>query len=175
MTTLQPEAEAALAPVREALLATARKTAAQIQEDAQAQAQVLLDAAHGEADRIRAGAAATGESAGRSQAALRSARTRRQAHETVLTQQNNLFLELRREVAESATALRSDPRYPDLLDRLTERARAALGPDATLTESSDGGGIAERGSRRLDLSLPTLALSTLDSLSAEISPLWVST
>jgi len=173
MTGLQREADIALAPVRASLRATAQKSAAEAQEKARAEVQEILDAAHRKADSIRAAAVASGESAGRSQAALRSARNRRQAHEAVLTQQNSLLLELRLRVTEAAIALRSDPRYPELVERLTERAHVMLGAEASCTESPDGGVVAEQGSRRLDLSLPTLALGTLESLTAEISTLWI--
>jgi len=72
----------------------------------------------------------------------------------------------------SATALRTDARHPELLARLTERSHALLGRDATVTESPDGGVIAEAGSRRLDLSLPTLAAETLSRRAAEVAALW---
>ena len=59
-----------------------------------------------------------------------------------------------------------------LQTRLAERARSTLGADAVITESADGGSLAHLGSRRLDLSLPTLALGTLNAMAAELSTLW---
>jgi vacuolar-type H+-ATPase subunit E/Vma4 len=172
MTGLPAGSEAALAPVRESLLAAAGGIAADIRADAHEQVQALLDAATSEADSIRADAIANGEAAARSEAALRSARARREASEVVLARRNALRLELQRQVHESALALRTDPRYPVLLARLKEHGRALLGADATITEGPDGGVIAEAGSRRLNLSLPTLASETLESMMAEVSPLW---
>jgi vacuolar-type H+-ATPase subunit E/Vma4 len=90
----------------------------------------------------------------------------------VLARRNALRLELQRQVRESATALRTDPRYPPLLTRLTEQSHALLGPDAMVAESPDGGVVAEAGSRRLDLSLPTLATRTLESMTQEVRQLW---
>lgn len=172
MTELPQGSAAALAPVRESLLATAAATAAEIRADAHEQAQALLDAATREADRIRADAVASGEAVARSEAALRTARVRREAGEVVLARRNALRLELQRQVRESALALRTDARYPELLARLREHGRALLGADATITEDPDGGVIAEAGSRRLDLSLPTLASDTLESMISEVSALW---
>jgi len=172
MTGLPDGSEATLTPVREALLAAARATAAESADSAREQAQALVDAAQLEADRIRAAAVADGEAAARSEALMSSARVRRQAHETLLTARNALRLELQVQVHASATALRTDARYPELLARLTERSHALLGRDATVTESPDGGVIAEAGSRRLDLSLPTLAAETLSRRAAEVAALW---
>ncbi|MDJ0322695.1 hypothetical protein QMG61_02815 [Cryobacterium sp. PH31-AA6] len=172
MTGLPTGADATLAPVRDSLRAAALATVAEIGHDARERGQALLAAAGREADGIRAAAAAAGEDAARSEATMRSARVRRQAHETVLTQRNALRLELQEKVRVSATALRTDPRYPDLLAGLIERAHALLGPDATVTENEDGGVTAEAGSRRLDLSLPTLAADTLAQMSPEVADLW---
>lgn len=172
MNELPDGADEALAPVREALLAAARSTVAEVTETAREQALKLLDEANREAGRIRATARAAGEAAARSEAALRSARIRRQATEIVLTRQNGLRLDLQRQVRAAATALRNDPRYPELRARLSERGRDLLGPGAAIRESPDGGVIAENGSRRLDLTLPTLGGETLESMTSTISTLW---
>ena len=52
------------------------------------------------------------------------------------------------------------------------RARAALGPDAILTEAPEGGLVAESGSRRLDLTLPTLADAALEAAADQVAGLW---
>ncbi|HEY8700125.1 MAG TPA: hypothetical protein VIM08_04035 [Arthrobacter sp.] len=170
-TGLAPESDAALAPVRKALRAAAEEQAAELRTGALRQASALLDAARAEADRILAAAAEEGEADARSEAAVRSARTRRQAHELVLAQRNALRLELHRRVRQTAAGLRSDPRYPELMARLTAQSRELLGEDASVSESADGGVVAESGSRRLDLSLPVLAGMVLDSLPGA-SGLW---
>ncbi|XAS65573.1 hypothetical protein ACOM2C_01885 [Pseudarthrobacter sp. So.54] len=164
MTGLAPESEAALGPVRMALRAAAEKQAAELRDAARSQGDALLEAARAEAAGILAAAADEGAAAARSEAALRSARARREAHELVLAQHSSLRLELRRRVREAAVELTSDPRYPGLRARLTEQCRELLGPDAIVSESPDGGVVAEAGSRRLDLSLPLLAGMTLDSM-----------
>lgn len=172
MTALPKGSDAALAPVRSTLLASAQQQADALAREAAAQAQSLLDDARREADRIRSDAVAQGEAEARSEAALRSARARRQAHEAVLTRRNELRMALQRQVAEAAAALRSDPRYPDLVARLTAQGRAVLGPGASVEESPDGGVVAVAGSRRLDLSLPALAAGALEAMTPELSALW---
>ena len=172
MMGLPQRSAAALAPVRGSLLIAAQREAADIRRDTSEQALALLDAARHEADRILVAAAEEGTATARSQAVLRSARARRAAHETVLTRRNALRLELQRQVRESAVELRTDPRYPALLARLTEQSHAVLGPEATVAESPEGGVVAEAGSRRLDLSLPVLATRTLESMAQEVRELW---
>jgi vacuolar-type H+-ATPase subunit E/Vma4 len=172
MTGLPKRSAAALAPVRGSLLTAARQQAADIRRSAGEQALALMEAARHEADRICSAAAEEGAATARSQAALRSARVRREAHEMVLTRRNALRLALRRQIRESTMELRSDLRYPRLLARMIEQSHALLGPDATVAESPEGGVVAEAGSRRLDLSLPVLATRTLESMTPEVCALW---
>ncbi len=174
MTTLPAGADAALAPLRAALLRAAQASAAAIVADAEARAAVIIRDATHQADELRQAAAANGEEAARSQALLRSAGARRQAHETVLCQQSALRRELQRHVGVAVSPLRDDPRYPALLDRLDQRCRAILGEDAIITESADGGVTAHAGTRSVDLSLPAVAAQTLDSMATEVSALWTS-
>ncbi|MET3709229.1 hypothetical protein [Arthrobacter sp. UYEF6] len=163
--------DAALEPVRNALRAAAEKQATGFRDNSAREATALLEAAKAEAAAILAAAATEGEAAARSETALRSARARRQAHELVLAQGNALRTELHRQVRQAAVGLTGDPLYPELMARLKEQCRELLGPDASVTESPDGGVVAEAGSRRLDLSLPVLAGMTLESLPAA-SQLW---
>ena len=172
MTGLPQVSAIALAPVRESLLHAAQQEAVDIRKDAGEQALALIDAARREADRIRSTAIEEGAGTARSQAALRSARVRRAAHETVLTRQNALRLDLLRRVRESAVELRADPCYPRLLAGLTAQSHDLLGEEATVVECAEGGVIADAGSRRLDLSLPVLATEALESLTQEVRGLW---
>jgi vacuolar-type H+-ATPase subunit E/Vma4 len=172
MTGLPTRSAAALAPVRAALLTSARQETADLRRGAAAKALALVEAALRDADRIRSAATREGAATARSQAVLRSARVRRQAHELVLMRRNALRLDLRWQVRQAAVELRADPRYPSLLSRLVDQSRALLGPEATVAESPEGGVIAEAGSRRLDLSLPALATRTLESMTQEVGELW---
>ncbi len=172
MTGLPKGSEQALTPLREALRTAAETRADQLRQAAAQQAQATVAAATDEAARIISAAVSQGEASARSDAALRSARIRRRAQETILAQQSALRGELQKQVRDAATAVRRDPGYPALLAVLTEHCRALLGPEATVTEDPAGGVVARAGSRRLDLSLPTLAARTLDGMSPEVSRLW---
>lgn len=172
MSRLPAGSDAALEPVRYALRRQAEAGAGRRAEDARRQAEALLAAARSEAEDIRATAARQGAEAARAEAAGRSARVRREARRTVLAQQEALRSELVRQVQAGARDLRSDPRYPQILRRLTERADALLGPMASVTESYKGGVTAAAGSRHLDLSLPALAEQALEQHAGEVQRLW---
>jgi hypothetical protein len=172
MTGLPHGSDQALAPVREALLTTAETRAELLRQDAGEQASAVLAAARAEAARIISAAISEGEASARAEAALRSARVRRQAKELVLAQQNALRRELQLQVREAALTLRQDASYPALVAVLTEQCSAVLGAEATVSEDPVGGVVAQAGSRRLDLSLPALAARTLDAMSLKVSRLW---
>jgi vacuolar-type H+-ATPase subunit E/Vma4 len=172
MTGLPDASENALAPLRTAMLENARASVAAIRADAEARAAGILNEARRQADLIRSDAEASGEATARADALVRSASARREAHETMLREQSALRAELQRQVRDAAIALRVDPRYPALLDRLSQQCRRILGPETTVAESADGGVTARAGSRRIDLSLPVIAAQTLESMEREVSQLW---
>ena len=173
MSTLNSAAEAALGPLREALRRSAEGMADQIVADARRRAASLRAEAEAEARRITDGAAAQGEADARADARSRSSRTRRAARERVLAAQEELRLELLRQLRDGAAAARHDPRYGLLLAKLAAKARESLGADAVLTESPEGGIAAVAGTRRLDLSLPALALREAERTPEEVSQLWL--
>ncbi|HZK06347.1 MAG TPA: hypothetical protein VFC82_10980 [Actinomycetaceae bacterium] len=175
MTRLPDAADAALEPLREALLADAHGQAEANRHAAEAEAAVILEAAEQEAARIRAKAAAAGEEVALSEATQRSARVRRESQEVVLAAQNEVWLGLRRSVRQTAEALRTDPRYPALQAVLRALAAEQLGADAVVAEADGGGVFADAGARRLDLSLGTLAGAVLDSMGPELPGLWEAT
>lgn len=174
MTGLPEGSDAALAPLRATLMEAARASAAAIVADAEAQATVVVREATQQTEELRRASAASGEEAARSQSLLRSAGVRRQAHEIVLREQSALRQELQRQVGAAASALRDDPRYPELLDRLGGRCRAILGEDATISESADGGVTGHASTRSVDLSLPAIAAQTFALMTPEVSALWAS-
>ncbi|MCC9197746.1 hypothetical protein QNO08_06915 [Arthrobacter sp. zg-Y820] len=172
MSRLPSGFDAALEPVRYALRRQAEAEAARRAGDARRQADEILSAARSEAEQIRATAAQQGSEAAHAEAVGRSARIRREARRTVLAQQEALRSDLVQQVQHQARELRSDPRYPQMLRRLTERADALLGPMASVTESYKGGVTGSAGSRHLDLSLPALAEQALERHSGEVHRLW---
>jgi hypothetical protein len=172
MSELSHEALDALAPLRAFIATTAQNTAATTQQKAQTQVDALREDAEGERDRILAEAIDDGKHTAQAVATLRSARVRRQAAEVVLSQREAIRQSLLTRVEQAATALHGERRYPELHSRLVARGRALLGQDAAITEIPEGGILVETGSRRLDLSLPTLAMSTLEKMGTEVSSLW---
>lgn len=164
MSSLPPQSDTALAPVREALQAAAQTQAAELHDGARREVDALLASARAQAEKIIADAARDGEAAARAEAALRSSRIRREAHELVLARRSSVLAELRRQLRARASALQEDPRYPAFVARLREQCVDLLGPAATVSVSPEGGVIAAAGSRSLDLSLPVLAELALDSL-----------
>lgn len=172
MSRLPQGSDAALDPVRTALHQDAETRAAQVEDAARHEAEAILDRARRQASEIRSTAEREGTEAARAEAAGRSARVRRQARGLVLARQEALRSELREQVLDLVGELRRDPRYPQILVRLTARADRILGPMASVTESYKGGVTAVAGSRRLDLSLPTLADQAIEDHAGEVRRLW---
>lgn len=172
MSRLPAGFDAALEPVRYALRRQAEAEAGRSADAARRQADDILASARAQAEQIRAAAARQGTEAARAEATGRSAQVRREARRTVLAQQEALRSALIRQVQDQARELRSDPRYPQMLRRLTERADALLGPMASVTESYKGGVTGSAGSRHLDLSLPSLAAQAMEKHAGEVHRLW---
>lgn len=167
MSALPQTSNAALAPLRQALRTAAERQIAEIRDAAGREAEAVLTSARDQAAQLLADAAREGGDAARSAAARRSSRIRREAQELVLARRNAVLAKLRGDLRARASALQDDPRYPELMTVLTEQCWTLLGRSARVSESPNGGVIAEAGSRRLDLSMPVLAELVLDSLPAE--------
>jgi len=143
-----------LGPVREALLRLAHADADAVLTAADRDIAELLAAADAEASQLRARARAQAEE---DTAALEAAE-----HSRVLREARSIELRARLAAYEallSAAATASRSRLadsPEVVAAMTERARAVLGPEATLTRTPDGGLAAEADGRRLELPLATL-------------------
>jgi vacuolar-type H+-ATPase subunit E/Vma4 len=156
-----------LAPVRAALLARAHADAARMLAEADADAERVLDEAGTQARELRARARSEGEADAEAVASATRARARRDARATVLRARREAYRELRRRVLEAVPRLRDDPAYPELRDQLVSRARATLGPEATIVEDPAGGIVARSGRRRAAFTLTALAGHVLDQLDLE--------
>lgn len=165
-------ADAALAPVRTALLARARADADAARQRAHDQAVEIRSDARQRAEQLLAESRAAGAERARAAVAEQLSRRQREARAVVLAAQRALYDQLRQQCREAAYALRADPGYPALKARLTEHALSVLGPGALVRESPDGGVVATAGNRVLDLSLPALAEREIDRLGAEVVRLW---
>lgn len=168
------EAPAELAVATEALLAEARANASRVLGEAQAQAQARAQAARRDADALIERAKARGAAAGRLEAAHDEAVQRVLAQADVLAAQRESYEALRRAARAAALAVRDDPGYPDLLDRLAVAARRDLGDAAELEidPPAAGGVRAAAGSRRVDYTLVALADACLAELGPTARRLW---
>jgi vacuolar-type H+-ATPase subunit H len=164
--------DAALAPVRTALVAAAQADAAAALAAAEAEATATVAAAEAQAAELVARARAEGAADAEAMLAADRARGGREARRIVLAARRQAYDLLRGRARAGVAALRADPAYPAILERLTARARALLGADAGIAPHPDGGVLASAPGRRCDLSLPALADRAVDSLGPEVERLW---
>ncbi|GAA1834617.1 hypothetical protein [Actinomadura chokoriensis] len=167
-----PGAEAAITPVRDALLGRAREHAAAVVAAAEREAAAVVEAARDEAARILDEARATGRADGRAAVAAERSRTRSRARETVLAARRRAYDELCLRVRAGVGEMCAGARGQDTVRRLAAMAERRLGP-AARTEQVPGGGVIARTSRaELDLSAEVLAERAVAALGAEVARLW---
>ena len=166
--------DATLEPVRFALLAEARSRAEGVRAAADAQAEQRRAAARAEAAELLAAARELGAESAQAAAQAHTVRARREARGLRLAVQRELYQELGVRAREAVARLREEPDYPEVLRRLGELARAALGPGTVVVEHPAGGVVGTCDGRSIDLTLPTLATRALDGLGAEVAALWAS-
>jgi vacuolar-type H+-ATPase subunit E/Vma4 len=169
---LSAEGVAALGPVRAALLGRACADGEALLAAADADAAAAVAAAREQAAAAVTEARAQGERDAATVRTAARARARRQARAVVLQAQRAAYDELRRRSRAAAGRLRTEPGYPDLLERLTTAARAQLGAAAVVREHPEGGVVAEIPGRRVDLSLGVLAERIVDGLGPQVEALW---
>ena len=165
-------AATALAPVRAYLLRAARTEAGQIRAAARAEADQLLSRARQDAERAVRDGAARGRAEAAPLAAAERSRGRAAAQSIVLGAQREAYDEMCRRIGLQADALRADPGYRLMLERLTARAARTAGPGATVTALPDGGVLARSGQVVVDCSLPRLAGEAADALGDRVRELW---
>jgi vacuolar-type H+-ATPase subunit E/Vma4 len=161
-------------PARDALLADARERARQLHEQAEEQARELIAQAHRDGEELIARAREEGFAAGRAQAAHDAGRERALARWEVLAAQRAVYDEVCRRARTEVMAVRDEPGYPELLERLSAAARRELGDGAELEIDPPGlGGVRARaGSRRVDHMLPALADRCVRDLGPALAQLW---
>jgi len=164
-------ADAALGPVREALLAAAGAEAERVVRAARDEAAHTVAEASAQAHGVvEQGRREGADDAAAALAAERS-RTHRQARALVLDAQRAAYDDLRAAVQQQAMALADDPAWPHLRNRLVAHARRLLGSDAELADVP-GGVRAASGSRTVDLTVSSLAEAELVALGPEVEKLW---
>ncbi|MFJ4696216.1 hypothetical protein [Streptomyces sp. NPDC088766] len=162
----------ALDPVRAELLRAAHADAEALFARAGREAAARLGQAEDRARSILEEARLQGEADGAEAARGRLVRARREAGSRTLSARREPYEELRRRAAERVRELRRTDGYAGLCERLEQRARTLLGPDAEVTEPADGGVMAQVPGKLVDLSLTALADRALDSMAAEVRTLW---
>ena len=160
-------------PVREALLADARREAEEVRATAERDAAVAVRTAHDEAERMEAAARADGEAEARAVAAAELAMARRRARELVLAARRDAYQRAVTEARRAASELRRVAGYAALVDGLSELARGQLGHDAVVSIDDEVGGVvAQAGSRSVDYRLPVIAERCLAALGPKVEALW---
>jgi vacuolar-type H+-ATPase subunit E/Vma4 len=164
--------DAGLEPLRAALLAAARADAAAVLAAADDDAAATVAAARARVADLAATARREGAADAAAMLAADRARGRREARRIELSAQQEVWEQLRAGGRAAVMALRDDPAYGRLRDRLAARARRLAGPDAVVSEPPEGGVVAVAAGRRWDFSLPTLAEHAIDALGPEVQWLW---
>jgi cell division septum initiation protein DivIVA len=170
MSTLNTSLVAALAPVREALLAVARADAERTRERAAAEADAVLAAARERADAVRAAARAEGTADAAGVLAAEHARARRGARSAVLRARRETYEALRAQARAAVSGLTAEPAYADLRDRLVAEVRGRLGPQAAIRDVPGGGIAGEVCRQRIDLSLASMSDRFVDEIAAKDPP-----
>jgi hypothetical protein len=139
---------------------------------AEIEAEAIRRDASQQAEAVRHEARVQGEADGQGVLVAERARARRRARATVLAAQGEAYTKLRDRARLAVAALREDPGYPALRDRLTAEATEMVGADASVTESPEGGVVAEAPGRRAALTLTALADRVLDLPGLDLEALW---
>ncbi len=162
-----------LAPVRDAVLADARRDADADVAAAQRAGDALVAAAAAQAETIRADARAEGERDAEAVRVAQRARARRRARAIVLGAQQAALDDLHREVrSRLRAAWEQESLRADLVARLSATARADLGPDVAVHEHPDGGIVATVDGARAIYRLADLADQVTAGLPDALVAMW---
>jgi vacuolar-type H+-ATPase subunit E/Vma4 len=157
-----------LAPVRDALQAAALRDVARLLAAAGDHAVAIENNARVRAAEIRSRARDAGAAATLAALEVERARVRRRGRARVLRAQMEAYAELRTQIRAAVSTMRDTGEYPVLRAGMVAAATRWLGPDAEIIDA-DGGGIrAQLGSRRMDLSLVSLADRAADAVAAAL-------
>jgi hypothetical protein len=156
-----------LLPVREALIAAAGREAASILGEAVTAAEAAVSAAEAAAIRQVERARMIAERDAARVAAADWAHVRQRSRTIALRARDQLYRELRANVAREVAALAEQPVYEVLCARIAGTARERLGARAEARRVDHNGVIAQAGGRRIVATLPALADWALDHVLRE--------
>jgi hypothetical protein len=161
---------AALEPLRDALLASARSDAERERTRAEAAAAARLKNAGEVCDQIRTEARDRGAADSAAVVAAERARAGRQARSVVLHARTEEYRALRSAARDAVGTLRHDDDYPRIRQRLIDLVRGLLGAGVGVRDGECGGVIGEVPGRRADYSLAGFAERAVDTVLAERDP-----
>jgi len=174
MTALAEQQRDALEPVRAAMLHRAGAEAEAIVATAHRDAETLLAAARRDAETALGRARADGIAQAAPLAAAERSRARRAAREALLAAERGIRDEAEHRIRSTVLAVRDQPGYGELRDRLAALCRAAAGPGAEVAEHPAGGVVASAPGVLVDCSLPRLADLVIGQLGHQIRELCAS-
>ncbi len=163
--------DAAIEPVKAALLRRAAEHKAYAVAQASDTAAGMLAKARADADAAVAQARADGAAQARPVAAAQLSQSRRAARSVALGADLATNDEIVARIRSAVTGLRDAPDYPALRDRLGALAAKEAGAGAVITEHPAGGMIATAPGIEVDCSLPRLAERVIAALGAQIAAL----
>jgi len=166
--------EAALAPVVDALIASADARARDERAAAQADAHAELARARAEAAGLLGEARTDGALAADHTVAVQLAEARRAARETILSARRDAYETLRRRTVEALELHTATPAGRWLGERVAALVRDRVGAAATVHRAGPGqlAAVAESGHWRAALGPAELVDQALESLATEIVALW---
>jgi vacuolar-type H+-ATPase subunit E/Vma4 len=169
--TLAARQQAALEPVRAAMLRRATQDAAAAVATARNAAAAMIAQAQADADALVAQATAEGAAQAAPVAMAELTRARQAARSVTLGADLAIRDQVVMRMKAAVLALRDEPDYPRLLERLSVLAASAAGPGAVITAHPDGGVVATSGGVKVNCSLPRLADRAVAVLDAQITAL----
>lgn len=167
--TLEAERQAALEPVRAAMLRQATQDAAAAVAAAKDAAAAMIAQAQADAEALVAQARVDGAAQAAPIAAAEVSQGRQAARSVTLGADLTIRNEVVRRIKAAVLGLRDGPDYPRLLERLSVLAASAAGPGAIVAEHPDGGVVAANRGVTVDCSLPRLADRAVAVLGARIT------
>lgn len=163
--------QAALEPVRAAMLRQATQDAAAAVASARDAAAAMIAQAEADADALVAQATAEGAAQAAPVAMAELSRARQAARSVAFGADLAIRDQVVKKVKAAVLRLRDEPDYPRLVERLSVLAASAAGPGAVVTAHPDGGVVATSGGVRVNCSLPRLADRAVAVLDAHITAL----
>jgi hypothetical protein len=156
--------DAALAPLRAAMLTAARQDADRELDAAAEEERSRLAMAEAEVDQTRAQARARGAADAAAVVARQRSQAQARARSLLLATRRDEYRALRDGARSAMARLHESPEYPELCERMIRTVRGLLGPDAHVEEADGGGVVGTAPGRRVDYTLRRVADRVLDEV-----------